>query len=66
MKILIDVCMHTHMGYMRVHLYYDVCALYNVACIREVRCLRWLVCICSSITQGFAWVESHFPCLFMA
>ena len=36
MKILIDVCMHTHMGYMRVHLYYDVCALYNVACIREV------------------------------
>ena len=68
-----DVCMHTPMGsystpmYMRVHLYYDVCALYNAACIREESVKDvysgLYMCICSSITQGPAWMESHFPCL---
>ena len=37
MKILIlQMCACIHiMGYMLVHLYYVVCALYNAACIRE-------------------------------
>ena len=30
-----DIYMHAQMEYMRVHLYYAVCALYNAACICE-------------------------------
>ena len=69
MKILIlrtFTCMH--IWDICVYIYIMLCVLYIMLLVHMKGHLKMftLACIGSSITQGHAWVESHFSCLSMA
>ena len=51
-----------------MYIYIMLCVLYIMLLVYVKRQLKMftLACIGSSIIQGPAWVESHFPCLSMA
>ena len=69
MKILtLQMCTCIHIWGTCVYVYNMLCVLYIMLLgyVKSQLKMVTLACICSSITLGPAWVESHFLCLSMA